>query len=82
MLCTHSFAMEYDIHTVLDALTLLATGGVIFCMLVQPQIKQTYQKEQDRVQFYYVVSAGGRTGCRRCCRGRWGGVITEQTRQQ
>ena len=27
--------MEYDIHTVLDGLTLIATAGVIFCMVLQ-----------------------------------------------
>ena len=30
-----SFMMEYDIHTVLDGLTLIATAGVIFCMVLQ-----------------------------------------------
>lgn len=50
-----SFMMEYDIHTVLDGLTLLATGGVIFCMLLQPDIRQTYQKDQDKLHFYIVV---------------------------
>ncbi len=53
-----SFMMEYDIHTVLDAMTLIATAGVIFCMLVQAQIRVTYQKDQDRLKFYYVVRRG------------------------
>ena len=47
--------MEYDIHTILDGLTLLATGGVIFCMLLQNDIRGTYQKDQDKLQFYLVV---------------------------
>lgn len=52
--CTHSFMMEYDIHTVLDFLTLAATGIIVYCM-TQTDIALTYQKEQDKVQFYYVV---------------------------
>jgi|LauGreDrversion2_5_1035112.scaffolds.fasta_scaffold33735_2 hypothetical protein len=47
--------MEYDVHTLLDGMTLLATGGVVFCMTVQPEIKQTYQRDQDKLKFYYVV---------------------------
>lgn len=50
-----SFMMEYDVHTLLDALTLLATGVVIGCMLLHPQIRMTYQKEQDRIKWYFVV---------------------------
>ena len=46
--------MEYDIHTVLDALTLLATGGVIFCMMFT-DMKLTYQKDQDIIKFPFVV---------------------------
>jgi hypothetical protein len=37
-----SFMMEYDIHTVLDALTLVATSAVIYALLATP-IKTTYQ---------------------------------------
>ena len=61
-LYVHSFMMEYDIHTVLDGLTLVATGGVIFCMLLQPDIRQTYQKDQDKLQWYLVVGLGGGFG--------------------
>lgn len=50
-----SFTMEYDVHTLLDFLTLLATGGVTFCMMVPREIKLTYQKEQDRIKWYYVA---------------------------
>lgn len=46
--------MEYDIHTVLDGLTLAATGWVIY-ELWGP-LKSTYQAEQDNIQAYYVVS--------------------------
>jgi hypothetical protein len=56
-----SFMMEYDIHTVLDGLTLLATLGVIYCMLFT-EMKKTYQKEQDIVKFYYVVCLQGGRG--------------------
>ena len=49
-----SFMMEYDIHTILDALTLLATGVIVYCM-TSTEVALTYQKEQDKVQFYYVV---------------------------
>lgn len=52
----HSFMMEYDIHTVLDALTLLATCVIIYCMTCT-EVRVTYQKDQDKVQFYYVVRA-------------------------
>lgn len=51
-----SFMMEYDIHTILDGLTLIATAGVIFCMTVPKEISVTYQKEQDRLKFYFVVA--------------------------
>lgn len=47
--------MEYDVHTLLDGLTLLATVGVIFCMTLQPDVRQTYQKDQDKLKFYFVV---------------------------
>ncbi len=57
MLCwAYSFLMEYDVHTFLDALALIATVSVILCMTVHRQIKVTYQKAQDKVKFYYVVS--------------------------
>ncbi len=47
--------MEYDIHTVLDLLTLLATLGVLYCMLLS-KMRVTYQKEQDLTKAYFVVS--------------------------
>mmetsp|Transcript_41770 Transcript_41770/g.124946 ORF Transcript_41770/g.124946 Transcript_41770/m.124946 type:complete len:178 (-) Transcript_41770:45-578(-) len=47
--------MEYDVHTVLDGLTLLATGAVVYCMAVPREIAQTYQREQDRLKWYFVV---------------------------
>lgn len=46
--------MEYDIHTVLDFLTLGATAWVIYTLRMP--LKDTYQAEQDSVQSYYVVS--------------------------
>eukprot|EP00879_Flechtneria_rotunda_P003395 GHRR01003623.1.p1 GENE.GHRR01003623.1~~GHRR01003623.1.p1 ORF type:complete len:328 (+),score=50.20 GHRR01003623.1:357-1340(+) len=49
-----SFMMEYDIHTILDGLTLLATVGVLYALLFTP-IKTTYQGDLDTVKCYYVV---------------------------
>lgn len=46
--------MEYDIHTILDALTLVATGVILYCM-TSTDMARTYQKEQDQVRFYFVV---------------------------
>ena len=45
--------MEYDIHTVLDLLTLIATVWVIYTLRIP--LKDTYQEEQDSLQTYYVV---------------------------
>ncbi|WIA12340.1 hypothetical protein OEZ85_012391 [Tetradesmus obliquus] len=49
-----SFMMEYDIHTVLDGMTLIATSGVLYALWFTP-IKSTYQADLDNVKFYYVV---------------------------
>ena len=51
-----SFMMEYDIHTLLDALTLCATTAVIYALTLTP-IKNTYQSDLDSVRWYYVVSS-------------------------
>ncbi len=48
--------MEYDIHTILDMLTLTATGWVLFTMLTNGQVKQTYQADMDKIKWYFVVS--------------------------
>lgn len=48
--------MEYDIHTVLDLLTLAATIWVVYTMRFTP-LKNTYQKDQDTIKVYYVVRA-------------------------
>lgn len=53
-----SFMMEYDIHTVLDGMTLIATSGVLYALWFTP-IKSTYQADLDNVKFYYVVRARG-----------------------
>ena len=53
MLCPCSFMMEYDIHTILDLLTLVATCFVMYGLRVP--LKDTYQADQDSVQTYYVV---------------------------
>eukprot|EP00877_Chromochloris_zofingiensis_P000685 jgi/Chrzof1/10617/Cz05g05110.t1 len=49
-----SVMMEYDIHTVLDAMTLVATAWVLYSMIATP-VKQTYQAELDSVKWYYVI---------------------------
>ncbi|KAK9866927.1 hypothetical protein WJX84_008096 [Apatococcus fuscideae] len=48
-----SFMMEYDIHTILDLLTLVATLWVIY--IVRFQLYETYQPEQDSIHDVYVV---------------------------
>ncbi|GAB4822734.1 hypothetical protein N2152v2_009780 [Parachlorella kessleri] len=40
-----SFMMEYDIHTLLDFVTLAATGFVIYCL--RGPLKESYQAELD-----------------------------------
>ena len=45
--------MEYDIHTILDGLSLVATLWVIYEMRFI--LKNTYQADQDTIQTYYVV---------------------------
>ena len=45
--------MEYDVHTLLDGLTLVATAWVIY--MLRFKLKDTYQVAQDSVQVYYVV---------------------------
>ncbi len=51
-----SYWMEYDIHTVLDLLTLGATIWVVYTMRFTP-LKNTYQKDQDTIKVYFVVRA-------------------------
>lgn len=53
-----SFMMEYDIHTVLDAMTLAATAGVIYAIRYT-SVRMTYQAEQDSVKSIYVIGACG-----------------------
>jgi ER lumen protein retaining receptor len=48
-----SFMMEYDIHTILDGLTFLATLVVIY--LLYGPLRSSYQSEEDSVQTYYVA---------------------------
>jgi len=49
-----SFMMEYDIHTVLDLLTLVATGWVVFTM--HTKLASTYQAELDTVPYAFVLA--------------------------
>lgn len=48
-----SFMMEYDMHTLLDGLTLVATSWVIY--MLRFKLKDTYQAAQDTVHIYYVI---------------------------
>lgn len=48
-----SFMMEYDIHTLLDALTLVATGWVIYTLY--GPLRESYQREQDSLNPLFIV---------------------------
>lgn len=45
--------MEYDIHTVLDLVTLAATGWVIYAML--GPVHSSWQSDKDTLHELYVV---------------------------
>lgn len=50
-----SYSMEYDIHTVLDLMTLAATLWVVYLLWVP--LKESYEKyrDQDIVKAWYVI---------------------------
>lgn len=48
-----SFVMEYDVHTILDLLSLGATAGVIYCL--RGPLKQTYQKSFDTMHHAMIL---------------------------
>jgi hypothetical protein len=48
-----SFVMEYDIHTVLDSATLVATLFVIY--MIRFKLRSTYMVDKDNFALYYVV---------------------------
>ncbi|CAN6447879.1 unnamed protein product [Victoria cruziana] len=48
-----SFAMENDIHTVLDGATLVSTLWIIY--MIRFKLKSTYIKELDSMPLYYTV---------------------------
>ena len=48
-----SFIMEYDVHTLLDLLTLATTGWIIFIMMTQA--KGTWQADKDTLWEVYIV---------------------------
>ncbi|KAK1607854.1 hypothetical protein QYE76_031527 [Lolium multiflorum] len=48
-----SFVMEYDIHTILDSATLVATLFVIY--MIRFRLRATYMLEKDNFPLYYVV---------------------------
>jgi ER lumen protein retaining receptor len=52
-----SFMMEYDVHTLLDALTLAATGWVLW--LMRTKLARGYSARKDSVRVEYVL--GGAT---------------------
>ncbi|KAF8759427.1 hypothetical protein HU200_010474 [Digitaria exilis] len=48
-----SFVMEYDIHTILDTATLIATLFVIY--MIRFKLRSTYMVDKDNFALYYVV---------------------------
>eukprot|EP00232_Nephroselmis_pyriformis_P013954 CAMPEP_0182877152 /NCGR_PEP_ID=MMETSP0034_2-20130328/14581_1 /TAXON_ID=156128 /ORGANISM="Nephroselmis pyriformis, Strain CCMP717" /LENGTH=288 /DNA_ID=CAMNT_0025009981 /DNA_START=47 /DNA_END=913 /DNA_ORIENTATION=- len=50
-----SLVMEYDIHTLLDMLTALATGWVIYMMYTDTKLRATYNPDLDTIKVYYVA---------------------------
>lgn len=50
-----SFMMEYDVHTLLDALTLFATGWVLVQM--RTRLSRSYSARKDSVRVDYIVRA-------------------------
>jgi hypothetical protein len=48
-----SFVMEYDVHTLLDLLTFVATGWVLFMM--HTKLKKSYSSDMDTVRLEYIV---------------------------
>ena len=52
-ICISSVVMEFDLHTVLDALTLAATAWVVYTMRIK--LSHTYQAQLDNIYSYYVV---------------------------
>ena len=45
--------MEYDVHTLLDLLTLVATVYVIFTM--RRKLQRSYNARKDSVRIEYIV---------------------------
>ncbi|MQL88294.1 hypothetical protein Taro_020872 [Colocasia esculenta] len=48
-----SFVMEYNIHTVLDAATLITTLWVIY--MIRYKLRSTYMEDKDNFTFYHVI---------------------------
>ncbi|GJM99365.1 hypothetical protein PR202_ga16458 [Eleusine coracana subsp. coracana] len=48
-----SFVMEYDIHTILDTATLVATMFVIY--MIRFKLRATYMVDKDNFALYYVI---------------------------
>eukprot|EP01025_Chloroclados_australasicus_P041672 TRINITY_DN4431_c0_g1_i6.p1 TRINITY_DN4431_c0_g1~~TRINITY_DN4431_c0_g1_i6.p1 ORF type:complete len:286 (-),score=7.29 TRINITY_DN4431_c0_g1_i6:496-1353(-) len=49
-----SVSMEWDMHTLLDLLTFLATAWVVY--MVYFKLQHTWQKEQDVIQIWHVAA--------------------------
>ncbi|KAM7255848.1 hypothetical protein ACFE04_011589 [Oxalis oulophora] len=49
-----SFVMEYDIHTVLDLVTLATTLWVIY--MIRFKLKSSYMEDKDNLPIYYVLA--------------------------
>jgi len=48
-----SFMMEYDVHTLLDLLTLVATGWVLF--LMRTKLSRSYNARRDSTRVELIV---------------------------
>lgn len=48
-----SVVMEYDIHTLLDTLTLVTTLWVIY--MIRFKLKSSYMEDKDNFGIHYVV---------------------------
>ncbi|KAI3981618.1 hypothetical protein MKX01_007538 [Papaver californicum] len=49
-----SFVMEYDIHTLLDSATLVATLWVIY--MIRFKLRSSYMEDKDNFPIYYVAA--------------------------
>ncbi len=57
-----SIMMEYDVHTLLDALTLAATGWVVWSMR-RGQLARSYAARKDSVRLEYILGGAAALAC-------------------